>query len=205
LILTHLREHCLHLNKKKCLFFQDEVEFLGHKISAWGVEACSSKCEKILKWPQPKSAHDVHSFLGIVRYIAIYLKALTEHTAVLTPLTSCEFNDALLEWISEHEFAFCAIKALVVSRKCLTIIDHDNLGDNKIFITTDASDRQIGVMLSWGTDWETTRLVAFNSMQLTPAQCNYPVHKKEMLAIVCALEKWRNEVLGCPVTVYTDH
>jgi hypothetical protein len=50
-ILTHLREHCLHLNKKKCLFFQDEIEFLGHKISARGIEACSSKCEKILKWP----------------------------------------------------------------------------------------------------------------------------------------------------------
>jgi hypothetical protein len=200
-----LQEHCLHLNKKKCELFQDEIEFLGHKISARGIEACSSKCEKILKWPRPKTACDVRSFLGIVRYIAVYLKDLAEHTAVLTPLTSKEFNEKLPEWTQEHEYAFAAIKALVVSRKCLTVIDHDNLGDNKIFITTDASDRHTGAMLSWGPTWESARPVAFDLMQLSPAQRNYPVHEKEMLTIVRSLEKWRNEVLGCPITVYTDH
>jgi hypothetical protein len=205
MILTQLQEHCLHLNKKKCVLFQDEIEFLGHKISARGIEACSSKCEKILKWPRPKTARDVRSFLGIVRYIAVYLKDLAEHTAVLTPLTSKEYNESLPEWTQEHEYAFAAIKALVVSRKCLTVIDHDNPGDNRIFITTNASDRRTGGVLSWGPTWESSRPVAFDSMQLSPPQRNYPVHEKEMLAIVRALEKWRNEVLGCPVTVYTDH
>jgi hypothetical protein len=140
-----------------------------------------------------------------VRYISTYLKDLAEYTAILTPLTAREFNDGLPKWTQEHKFAFSAIKALVVSRKCLTVIDHENPGENKIFITTDASDRRTGAMLSWGPNWESARPVAFDSMQLSPAQRNYPVHEKEMLAIVRALEKWRNEVLGCPVTVYTDH
>jgi hypothetical protein len=42
-------------------------------------------------------------------------------------------------------------------------------------------------------------------MQLSAAQCNYPVHEKELLAIIHALEKWCNELLGYPIMVYTDH
>jgi hypothetical protein len=203
LILNRLQEHCLHLNKKFELF-QDGIEFLGHKITAWGIKACSSKCKKILKWPRPKTACDVRSFLGIVRYISVYLKDLAEHTAVLTPLTSKEFNEKLPEWTQEDEYAFAAIKALVVSGKCLMVIDYGNPGDNKIFITTDAGDRRTGAMLSWGPTWESPHPVAFDSMQLSPAQRNYPVHEKETLAIIRFLEKWWDQVLGCPITVYTD-
>jgi hypothetical protein len=42
-------------------------------------------------------------------------------------------------------------------------------------------------------------------MQLNNAQKNYPVHEKELLAIVQALKKWRSDLLGGPIYVYTDH
>ncbi len=34
---------------------------------------------------------------------------------------------------------------------------------------------------------------------------NYPVHEKELLAVVCALRKWKYDLLGVPFYVYTDH
>ena len=68
-------------------------------------------------------------------------------------------------------------------------IDHDNPGVNKIFVTTDASDFCTGAVLSWGPTWETARPVAFDSMQLKGAQKHYPVHEKELLAVVRALKK----------------
>jgi hypothetical protein len=108
-------------------------------------------------------------------------------------------------WTEQHQEAFDAIKRLVVSRDCLTTIDHDNLGDNKIFVTCDASDWRVGAMLSVGPTPQTARPIAFDSMQLRDAQLNYPVHEKELLAIVRALKKWRIELLGTPFTVYTDH
>jgi len=37
------------------------------------------------------------------------------------------------------------------------------------------------------------------------AQLNYPVHEKELLAIIRALEKWRSDLLGVEFFVYTDH
>jgi hypothetical protein len=37
-------------------------------------------------------------------------------------------------WTDEHELAFNGIKKLVVSHECLTVIDHENLGENKIYV-----------------------------------------------------------------------
>ena len=59
--------------------------------------------------------------------------------------------------------------------------------DYNIYVTTDASDKGTGALLSFGKTWETARPVAFESMTLKGAQLNYPVHKKEMLAIIHAL------------------
>jgi hypothetical protein len=59
LIMKCLREHGLCLNAKKLKFFCTEVDFLGYHISARGIEANSSRVEKILSWPTPKSASDV--------------------------------------------------------------------------------------------------------------------------------------------------
>lgn len=60
-------------------------------------------------------------------------------------------------------------------------------------------------MLSFGETWETARPVAFESQQLNSTQRNYPTHEKELLAIVCALAKWRVDLLGSEFPVYIDH
>jgi RNase H-like domain found in reverse transcriptase len=200
-----LRKHGLCLNGKKSEFFCTELDFLGHHISGCGIEANTSKVDKILNWPVPKSASDVRAFLGLVRYIAVYLPKLAEFTLVLSPLTTKDVDKHFPMWSEEHQVAFNMVKGLVVSRECLTVIDHSNLGNNKIFVTTDASDLRTGAVLSWGPTWEEARPVAFDLMQLNDAQKRYLVHEKELLAIILALKKWRADLLGGPISVFTDH
>jgi hypothetical protein len=60
-------------------------------------------------------------------------------------------------------------------------------------------------VLSFGPTWETARPVAFDSTTLKDAEVNYPVHEKELLAVIRALKKWKFDLLGCPFFVYTDH
>lgn len=102
-----------------------EIDFLGHHISQRRIEACDKKVEKILDWPVPKSATGVKGYLGLVRYIADFLPDLAEHTHVLNLLTTEEARKNFPTWTEEHQFAFDGIKRIVVSRKCLTTIDHD--------------------------------------------------------------------------------
>jgi Reverse transcriptase (RNA-dependent DNA polymerase)./Integrase core domain. len=205
LVMDCLRKHGLRLNGKKSEFFVTELDFLGHHISPRGIEANSSKVDKILNWPVLKTASDVRSFLGLVRYITVFLPKLAEYTCVLTRLTLKEADKSFPGWSEADQAAFDAIKGLVVSRECLTVIDHENPGENRIFVTTDASNLRTGAVLSWGKCWKTARPVAFDSMQLNSAQKKYPVHEKELLAIVRALKKWRADLLGGPITIFTDH
>jgi hypothetical protein len=49
--------------------------------------------------------------------------------------------------------------------------------------------------------------VAFFSKTMNPAECNYQIHDKEMLAIVRSLEEWRPELQRKRdrFEIYTDH
>ncbi|KAJ3474503.1 hypothetical protein NLI96_g12421 [Meripilus lineatus] len=174
------------------------------RLSSWlsgnttckGIEADPKKVEKILDWPIPKSSSDMHSFLGLVRYVASFLPNLAQFTSVLTPLTTKDCNRKFPPWTSTHQTAFDAIKTLVISRECLTTIDHDNMGDNRIFVACDASDRRTGAVLTYGPTKESARPIAFDSTQLKGPELNYPVHEKELLAIVHALKKCAADALS---------
>ena len=85
------------------------------------------------------------------------------------------------------------------------VVDHSKLDINKIFVTTDASDHCTGAILSFGPTWETARPVMFDSSSFKDAELNYPVHEKELLAVIRALKKWKYDLIGCPFYVYTDH
>ena len=204
-ILEALRLAKLYVNEKKTNLFAYEIKFLGHKISQSGIEADGSKVDKILEWPIPKNANEVRAFLGLVRYLNAFLPRLATQSQILSRLTTKECDKHFPEWTPLFQDAFLKIKDIVVSRECLTVIDHKKLDSNKIFLTTDASDRATGAVLSFGATWETARPVAYDSKSLKDAELNYPTHEKELLAILRGIRKWKVDLLGSPFLVYTDH
>jgi hypothetical protein len=142
-----LRKAKLYINPKKTNLLCHEVDFLGHHISARGIEADTRKTEKILSWPIPKSATQTRSFLGLVRYVSSFLPHLAEHTSVLSALTTKASEKCFPAWTKEHQCAFDSIKQIVVSRDCLTTIDFSKMPENKIYVTADASDTCSGALL----------------------------------------------------------
>ena len=47
--------------------------------------------------------------------------------------------------------------------------------------------------------------MAYHSLQFISAEVNYPTHEQELLAIVNTLAVWRNELMGLPFVVLSDH
>jgi hypothetical protein len=49
--------------------------------------------------------------------------------------------------------------------------------------------------------------IAYFSKIMAPAECNYEIHDKEMLAIIRALEQWRAELEGLDskIQIFSDH
>ena len=205
LILSALREAALYINKKKTNLFSYDISFLGHRISRNGIEADPSKVDKILAWPIPRNTKDVQQFLGLVKYLNAFLPRLAMQSSILNKLTTKECQKKFPPWTDTFQSTFDKIKQIVTSRECLTVIDHKKLNSNKIFLTTDASERCTGAVLSFGPSWETARPVAFDSCSLKEAELNYPVHEKELLAVIRAIKKWKCDLLGSPFFVYTNH
>ena len=67
-VLKLLCENQLYGKLSKCDFFQSQVNFLGHIISADGIAVEPIKIEAIQSWPTPTSLLDVQSFLGLANF-----------------------------------------------------------------------------------------------------------------------------------------
>jgi hypothetical protein len=74
-------------------------------------------------------------------------------------------------------------------------------------VETDASDFALGAVLSQIQETKRLHPVAYHSRKFKPAEINYDVHDKEMLAIVTAFKEWEHMLksVADEITVYTDH
>ncbi|GFU12134.1 retrovirus-related Pol polyprotein from transposon 412 [Trichonephila clavipes] len=60
------REHGLKLNLNKSKFFQNEINFLGHRIDSKGLLKTDEKISAVVNAPVPRNVHEVKSFLGFL-------------------------------------------------------------------------------------------------------------------------------------------
>ena len=147
------------------------------KSASLAIKADNKKVDRILEWPTPKSASEVQRFLGLVHYLNTFLPK----SEILTALTLKSCEKKFPPWTQKFEDTFQSIKHIVVSRECLTVIDHDDKS-KKIFLTTDALDTVSGAVLSFGETWESARPVVFDSIAFKAAELNYPVHEKRIVS-----------------------
>ena len=74
-----------------------------------------------------------------------------------------------------------------------------------LILETDISDYAIGVCAT--QEHGNKRYpIAYYSRKMSPAEQNYDIHDKELLAIVSVIQHWRIYCEGVPkLTIYTDH
>jgi hypothetical protein len=74
-----------------------------------------------------------------------------------------------------------------------------------IWVVCDASASGVGAFYGQGKAWENCRPAGFMSRKFKEAQQNYRVFEMETLAILEALTKWEDKLIGRKFTVITDH
>ena len=67
-VMGKFRKHQLYAKFSKCEFWLQRVSFLGHVLTAEGVEVDPEKIKAISEWKQPTSATEIRSFLGLAGY-----------------------------------------------------------------------------------------------------------------------------------------
>jgi hypothetical protein len=116
IVLTRLREHQLYAKFSKCTFWLEEIQFLGHVLSANGIVVDPSKVKDILEWKPPTTVHQVQSFLGLVGY---YCRFILDFSKIVKPITSLLKNDTKFNWSSRCNEAFEQLKVLLTTAPLL--------------------------------------------------------------------------------------
>ncbi|CAI7777310.1 unnamed protein product [Closterium sp. NIES-54] len=196
-VFSVLDKHPLLTNGSKCEFFQDRLEFLGHVISEAGLEIDPKNLDTIKAWHPPTNITELQSSLGFVNYVRRFIPDMARLSAPLTDLLQ---KGVVFTWGGKEHAAFSALKTVLCSPPILRIADPHH----PFAMVTDGSDIAIGAVLlqDFGNGLQP---IAYESQKLHPPEKNYPIHDREMLAIVHAFTVWRCYLTGTDVTVRTDH
>lgn len=199
-VLQRLREFGLQADISKCEFHVQEVKYLGLIVSTEGIKMDPGKVAAVADWPQPRNVKDVQSFLGFANFYRRFIKDFAKKALSLTKLTR---KGIPFLWDQNCNQAFEALRRAFTSAPILQHFDPDKPST----IESDSSDYVNAGCLSQPDDKGVLHPVAFFSRRLNPAECNYDIYDKELMAIVRAFEEWRSELegAGVPVEVISDH
>ena len=200
LVLEALKEAGLQLDIDKSEFHKSEVVYLGYTISTSGIKMDPAKVQAVLDWEAPKNVKDVRAFLGFANF---YRRFINNFSTIVAPLVGLTKKDAAFKFTNECESAFNQLKKAFTSAPILRHFDPDL----PIVVEADASDYvTAGVLSQTGPDG-VVRPIAYFSKRMNPAEGNYEIYDKELLAIVRCFEQWRPELEGAsfPIKVLSDH
>jgi hypothetical protein len=187
----------LSLSHEKCHMLLTKGVVLGHIISSTGIEVDPTKIEVLSKLPVPNTLKEVRSFLGYVGYYRIFIDNFTNIVAPLFKLLS---KDVEFSWNDQCQHAFETLKENIFVAPILR-------GPNwslPFHISMDASDTTLGDVLGKKEN-QSYYAIYFVSKNLTPTELNYTITKKEFLAVVHAINKFRHYITGYEVFIHTDH
>ena len=63
IILQKLKENGVTLNKEKCSFMQEQIDYLGHTFNAEGLHPQKGKIQAMQKMSRPENVKEFRSFL----------------------------------------------------------------------------------------------------------------------------------------------
>jgi transposase InsO family protein len=197
-VLQRLQEAGLKLKLTKCHFLQQEIKFLGHTINREGIHTQSDKIEAVLNFPQPKTAKNIKSFLGLCSY---YRNFVQHFSTIAKPLNNLLKKNAPFVWGPDQQRSFETLKNKLVTAP---VLSYPNFSI-PFQLYTDASSVGLGAVLMQEKSNGMKNVISYASRALNPQETRYAVTEQETLAIVWALKAFREIILGYPLQVYTDH
>ena len=186
------------VNKRKCKFFADEIEYVGFIIDKHGLRTNPEKVKAIIELPAPACLKQVQSFLGGINYYSKFIPNMAE---TAKPLYQLIEKNTTWKWTRKEQYAFESLK-LFLTRAPLLVLYDSKLPLN---VACDASQYGIGAVLSNVYPGGVEKPLAFASRLLNKHEINYSQIDKEGASVIFAMKKFNQYLLGNHFTIITDN
>ena len=190
---TRLRERGFTLNEEKCVTNVDELNFLGFRVNEKGVAIDERLTKKLLDMETPTCREEVATFVGLATYFGRHVENFAEISA---PLEEAKKKSSKFVWTEECQRAFETLRRKLSEQPVLKPFDIEK----ESVVTTDASEVAISGILE-----QEGHPCLFVSRQLSSAERNYSNTEREALAVVWAVMRLRQFLLGLRFKLVTDH
>jgi hypothetical protein len=197
-MLDKCRQCQIALKLKKCIFFSPFGVLLGHIVCKQGLLVDPSKIAVIVDFPPPTSVKQLCTALGHTGYYRKFIKGYAQITAPMEKLLNkeCQFG-----WIEECQQSFDTLKQKMVTAPILVFPNWSK----EFHVHVDASSIALGEVLEKPGEGDIDHPLTFSSRNLSTTEINYTTTKKEGLAMVYTLQKFRHYLLGGHFKMFTDH
>ncbi|KAL4109211.1 hypothetical protein PRIC1_000914 [Phytophthora ramorum] len=194
----------LSISVVKSFWGQRKVGYLGHQVSADGLEAHPKDLEALSNLPFPLTLRSMQSFLGSLNYYSRFIEDFAIYAAVLYELREADFHEiSRLERVNADQqmtggdepqipdadrwtrakIAFTMLKAKIVSTPILKHFDPDRTPVIVVYASQWAISAAL-VQEHDGVYWPVT----FTSRTLKSNELNYGIVDKEVLALLRMLD-----------------
>ena len=199
-ILYKLDQAHVRLKLEKCQFAKNETHWLGYKLTQSGIQPENSKVQGITERLRPKNIKQMRSFMGAINQLGKSQSFIPNLAQICSPFRSLLKQENEWDWKADHEKAFKEVNAKL---KAITELNHFKRGV-PLRIICDASRDGLGAVLQQQVEnnWQP---ICFASRFLTPLESKYSINELELLAVVWAIEHFRNYVYGVEFQVLSDH
>jgi len=169
-------------------------------VSRDGIKMDPEKVNTILKWPESMNVKQVCTFLGLGNF---YQRFIKDYAMMARPMTDLTCKDTIFNFGEKECTVFDTLKAAFTHAPVLQYPDQDC----EFFLEIDTSEFTVGGVISVKCEDSEFRPVVYMSHSMMPAERNYPIHNKEMLAIIKATEAWCHYLEATPYAfeIYMDH
>ncbi|KAM4055235.1 integrase core domain-containing protein [Hirsutella rhossiliensis] len=175
-VLQALADAGLHLDPAKCEFSVQEVKYLGFIVNAGKGIACDPEKQRAIR--EWEALTTVKGVRSFLGFANYYRIFIPDYAKITQSLDALLKKGTAFHWGRAENEAFQELKR----RFC----------ESPVLKQWDPSLRSFGDGLL--------------RLRIGRPEYNYPIHDKEMLAIMRCLDNWNAELRSCgPFTILTDH
>ena len=201
-VLSALEAHGITLNAAKCSWFQPEVKFLGHQLSAAGLRKAPEYIEKVRSFPRPRTIQELRQFLGLVNFQRKFVPSCSGIARLLSELNG-QSGSTVLTWTQDMVGSFEQLKYEIARDVTLAFPDYSD-NAHPLCLWVDASAYGAGACLTQHQNGQ-DRSIAFASTSFTTAQRGYSATGRELAALRWGVKTFHAFLAGVHFVAYTDH